>query len=682
MKIRSKLGSDKETSVPAPSPELNPALPRPAPRSPQRTVAIVFALVAVVFGLFLRTLESGFLRWDDDINVFENPHVQGLTGENLRWMFTDFEQAIRYKPLSWLTWAVVHEVFGLNSFGYHLANVLLHCANAVLVFLVIRRLLEMSSKPVGRDSVEPHSERSEASGASIPKHTVNQKARFARADSVGKQGSTESYPTGEWIDACAALGALLWAVHPLRVEPVAWVTGLPYGLSLLFLLVATLFYLRAHSPQPEPASKQRDYWLSVAAFALAVLSYPIVLGYIAVLLALDFFPLRRLNSTPFFSLAPIGGEGRGEGAGRAETKSSITPLPSGGPTSLRAVLLDKLPFLALSLLLVAGTLYGRFHVTGTWDKPVTLDNFPPFARAMQAFYIWAYYAWKPLLPLDLCPVYPVLMESKFNESPFLFSMLGVLAVSAVLFAKRRAWPGAFALWLAHLGLLVPMLGLTERPHYPHDRYDIINGILWSVAFAAVLWQFVQVRAKSALALGAGAGLVMLLAAMSWRQTSIWHSDLPFFTDMAAKLRSPHYRSQALMKLGNAHADLEDDAKAIAAYHEALQLSPSSATYQLHFNLGNALARQTQWKDAAASYANALRLKPDSAAAHLNSGIALAALGDLNGANHHLARALELSPQSAEAHAQLAEVLTKQGKPDQAREHAAAAERLHSTARAP
>ncbi|MBI5801749.1 MAG: hypothetical protein HZA92_13635, partial [Verrucomicrobia bacterium] len=414
-------------------------------RPHHRTTAIVLALIAVVFGVFFRTLESGFLRWDDDINVFENPRVQGLTAENLRWMFTDFEQAIRYKPLSWLAWALVHEVFGLNPFGYHLASVLLHCANAVLLFFLLRRLLQLTASPVGRDSVEPHLERSEASAASISAGDRNRDARSARASSVGKWGSTESHPTGAMADACAALGALLWAVHPLRVEPVAWVTGLPYGLSLLFLLVATLFYLRVHSP----SAGKWDYWLSVAAFALAVLSYPIVLGFVAVLVALDFFPLRRFGA-----------------AGHA-----------------RRILVEKVPFLALSLLLVAGTIYGRFHVTGSWDKPVTLENFPAFARAMQAFYLWAYYAWKPLLPLDLCPVYPVLMESRFNEAPFLLSALCVLAVSAVLFAKRRVWPAAAALWLAHLGLLVPMLGLTERPHYPHDRYGIINGILWSMALA-------------------------------------------------------------------------------------------------------------------------------------------------------------------------------------------------------
>lgn len=589
-------------------------------RPHHRTTAIVFALVAVVFLVFFRTLESGFLRWDDDINVFENPHVQGLAAENLRWMFTDFEQAIRYKPLSWLAWALVHEVFGLNPFGYHLANVLLHCANTVLVFLLSRRLLQCGTRNAER----------------------------------GIEGAAKQ-------DICAAIGALLWAVHPLRVEPVAWVTGLPYGLALLFALAATLLYLRANAPAADAGARRRDYWLSVGAFALAVLSYPIVLGFVAALVALDFYPLRRLGGAPMFNRR----------TGEDATNAGWAPA-----------LRDKLPFLALSLLLVAGTVYGRFHATGTWDKPVTLDNFPPFARAMQAFYLWAYYAWKPLLPLDLCPVYPILMESKFNEPIFLLSALGVLAVSGWLLVKRNAWPAAFALWLAHLGLLVPMLGLTERPHYPHDRYSIINGILWAVAGAAVLWKLAQARPKPAPMLAVGAAVTLVFAAMSWRQAAIWHSDLPFFTDMAAKLRSPHYRSQALMKLGNAHADLGDDAKAVASYREALQLSPSSATFHLHFNLGNALARQSQWADAVPAYETALKLKPDHAGAHLNLGNAFAARNDLPRAAEHLSRAVQLSPHSAEAHALMAEVLMKLGKPEQARVHAAEAERLKRASSAP
>lgn len=176
-------------------------------RPHHRTTAIVLTLVAVVFAIFFRTLESGFLRWDDDINVFENSRVQGLTAENLRWMFTDFEQAIRYKPLSWLAWALVHEVFGLNPFGFHLANVVLHCANTVLLFFLLRRLLKCGMRNAECEMESP-----------------------------------------AWLEVCAALGTLLWAVHPLRVEPVAWVTGLPYHLALFFALLATLFYLGAHAP--------------------------------------------------------------------------------------------------------------------------------------------------------------------------------------------------------------------------------------------------------------------------------------------------------------------------------------------------------------------------------------------------------------------------------------------------
>lgn len=658
-------------------------------RPHHRTTVIALLLVAVVFAVFFRTLESGFLRWDDDINVFENPHVHGLTGENLRWMFTDFEQAIRYKPLSWLAWACVHEIFGLNPFGYHLANVLLHCINTVLVFLLIRRLLQLSSLGSSRDE-EAHSKRG---------------TRNAEPGTKSRSLLTSAATQ----DACAALGALLWAVHPLRVEPVAWVTGLPYGLSLLFLLTATLLYLQAHSPEIGAPERKRAYWLSVATFALAVLSYPIVLGFVAALVALDFFPLRRFGDVRCFFISPIGGKGWGEGAGHAMTKTSPDPLPSEGPGNLRSVLIEKLPFLALSLLLVAGTVYGRFHATGTWDKPVTLDNFPPFARAMQAFYLWAYYLGKPLLPLDLCPVYPVLMESSFNEAPFLLSALGVVAVSALLFAKRRDWPAAFALWLAHLGLLVPMLGLTERPHYSHDRYSIVNGVLIAVAVAALLWHG-RDRPWRRPALVIAGILAALCVFASQRQVRVWENDFVFFEELLRRMPpKDQYRAAALLKLGNAHADTDDNAKAEACYREALALHPDTTFVQLPFNFGNVLARQDRWAEAEAAYAKALglaprhlaarnnygialarqgkfdlafaqfdesiRLKPDSADTHLNYGIALLGKGDWSRAAESLSRALQLQPQSAEANAQLAEVFTMQGKLEQARQHAAEAKRL-------
>lgn len=619
-------------------------------RPHHRTTAIVLALVAVVFGVFFRTLESGFLRWDDDINVFENPHVQGLTGENLRWMFTDFEQAIRYKPLSWLAWAVVHEIFGLNPFGYHLANVLLHCANTVLVFLLIRRLLALSSS-------------------------------LSLADAEGASAA--------FLEICAAFGALLWAVHPLRVEPVAWITGLPYHEALFFALLAAVLYLRANSSAASPTDRTRSYWLAVAAFALAVLSYPIVLGFVAALVALDFYPLRRFQRGDSISLVDV---------------------------AARKVWLEKIPFLLLSGVLVVGTVYGRFFITGDWPKPTSMADFSLVARLMQAFYLWAYYVWKSFAPLDLGPFYTTLLGNRPFDPAFTASALAVIGMTAVLLTRWRRWPAALALWLAHLGLLVPMLGLTERPHYPHDRYSIVNGVLLAVAAAALLWRW-RDRARPPRALAVAGLLVVLCSAASLRQGRIWESDFPFFAELLRRMPPDEYlRSVALLKLGNAHTEAGDDPKAEACYREALRLTPDTTFAQLPYNFGNALARQGRWAEAEAAYAQAvlvdprhlparnnygialarqgkfeaacaqfdeaLRLRPDNADTHLNYGIALAGNGDANHALEHFTRALQLDPQNADAHVQLAELLLKQGKPDEARRHAAEAERLRKASGTP
>ncbi|MEN9575690.1 MAG: hypothetical protein RL514_3545 [Verrucomicrobiota bacterium] len=614
-------------------------------RPHHRTTAVVLVLVAVVFAVFFRTLESGFLRWDDDINVFENEKVQGLTAANLRWMFTDFEQAIRYKPLSWLAWALVHEAFGLNPFGYHLANVLLHGANTVLLFFLLRRLLK-----------------------------------------CGMRNAECGMGSATWLDACAALGTLLWAVHPLRVEPVAWVTGLPYHLALGFALVATLLYLRSHASEAEPSVRRRDYWLAVVAFALAVLSYPIVLGYVAALVALDFYPLRRFQ--------------RGDSASLVDAAA-------------RKVWLEKVPFLLLSVVLVAGTVYGRFFVTGDWSKPTNLGEFTLVERAMQAFYLWAYYVWKSLLPLDLGPFYTTLLGNRPFAPAFTASALAVLGVTALLLMRWRHWPAALALWLAHLGLLVPMLGLTERPHYPHDRYSIVNGVLLAVAAAALLWHG-RDRPWRRPALAVAGILAALCVIASHRQSRIWENDFVFFTELLQRMPpGGHLRSVALLKLGNAHADAGNDPKAEANYREALAINPDTTFVQLPFNFGNVLAREGRWAEAEAAYAKAvavaprhlaarnnygialarqgkfeaafaqfdaaLGLKPDSADTHLNYGLTLAGKGDLIRAVESFTRALQLNPQLADAHAQLAEVLTKQGKPAEARQHEAEAERLRKMA---
>ncbi|MFT4688063.1 MAG: Tfp pilus assembly protein PilF [Limisphaerales bacterium] len=536
--------------------------------------AILIGLFVVVLGVFWQTLAADFLQWDDDINVFENPHVYGVTGENLAWMFTDFEQAIRYKAFSWLAWAVVYDLFGLNPFGYHLANVFLHTMNAWLVFFVLVRM-----------------------GGLLP----------GAADR-----STNP------VLVAAGLGALLWAVHPLRVEPVAWVTGLPYHLSLLFMLGSLLFYLKVdHS---RSGFRQPVYWAAAFTYLLAVMTYPIVLGFGAVLVAMDLHPLRRFErdgQLRFFDAAA------------------------------RRVWIEKIPFLIIACLLVAGTLYGRFFNAGTWFKPADVESFTLGQRALQAFYVWGYYVWKPLLPLNLSPIYEIFLEIKMTDIRFIASAVGVVGTSVFLLLNVRRWPGLLALWIAHLGLLVPMLGLTERPHYPHDRYGIVNGVLWSfVAFAVLFKSAAGGRFKTTVVVCVL--LAGVLGTLSFRQTEIWRNDVVFFENLAEKTRDPRLKAAALMKLGNAYAANNEFLFAEVNYVKARETDPQFPLVQLPYNYGNVLLQVGKIQQAIGQYQLALKIEPEHLGILNNLGIAHLQLQQPEQALPYLRQAVTLDPQNIDS----------------------------------
>src|SRR5713101_4243176 len=188
------------------------AKPRPLepPRLPRELLArtpakgwgswLVPVLIALVtFAAFLPTLQNQFVKWDDDKNFLDNPHYRGLGWTHLRWMWTT--HLGHYIPLTWMTLGLDYLLWGINPFGYHLTSLLLHAANAVVFFFVVRRILTLA----------------------LP----NPSAR------------------GPALAVSAGFAALVFAIHPLRVESVAWVTERRDVLSGLFYLLAILVYLRA-----------------------------------------------------------------------------------------------------------------------------------------------------------------------------------------------------------------------------------------------------------------------------------------------------------------------------------------------------------------------------------------------------------------------------------------------------
>ncbi len=250
----------------------------PAPRRWISHLAVPAVLALVSFVVFVPALEGGFLNWDDDQNFVDNPNYRGLGASQLRWMFTTFLMG-HYIPLTWMTLGLDYVVWGMNPVGYHLTNLLLHAANAVLFYFMALRLLR----------------------ASVP----------------------GGHADGSWaLTLGSGFATLLFAVHPLRAESVAWITERRDVLSGLFYLAAVVAYLRyCDGAVPEGRRTRKWYWASLGLFALALLSKAMAVTLPVILLALDVYPLRR-----------FGGVG-----GRRPWASSM------------AVVTEKLPFFLLSL---------------------------------------------------------------------------------------------------------------------------------------------------------------------------------------------------------------------------------------------------------------------------------------------------------------------------------------------
>jgi len=504
-------------------------------------VALV-VVVAVTFGVFVPALGAGLLDWDDAVAIFDNPHIRAF---DWRWMFGELGYNPRYMPLTWLDWTITYRLFGLRPLAYHLGNVVLHAANAGLVYVLVARLTEAA------------------------------RARVA-----------------PWRAAAAtALGTLGWAIHPLRVEPVTWATDRSYSQSLLFALVAVLLHLSW------VRTRQRwRYVLAVTAFAAAVLSYPIVLGVAGVLFVLDVAPLGR----PFD----------------------------------RARVVEKLPYLLLAAGALALTVLARAAGGTLWSRPEGLGSFGVGARVMQAAYVWAYYAWRPLVPVGLAPVYTTLVDFRPGSAPFVASAGFVVVLTVAAWALRKRAPWLLAAWGAHLILLVPALGLTERPHYTNDRYDHLAGIVVAVLVAAAL-----VRAR-ATALVLVAAVVAGLGVLSVEQQAAWHDDVSLYVHTIDTLGDDPYRVDLYERLGELYTRRGDLRHAALAWDGAIAANPSAP--RARWERARIRLRRGDL-DGAVADCDALLAARDEPAVRELRGVALGRLGRFDEAIADLARAAPARP---------------------------------------
>jgi tetratricopeptide (TPR) repeat protein len=572
-----------------------------------KSAAVCFFLALAVWVVFGQTTRFDFINYDDDVIVYENPAVtRGLDLHEIFRVFTQDSGRDSWFPITDVSHMLDWQLYGPKAGGHHLTNVLLHAATTIVLFLVFQAI------------------------------------------------------TGAiWRSAFVAA---VFAVHPLRVESVAWIAERKDVLSGLFFMLALWAWIRHVQKQraiDEPSSQIGDaiagldprhwtagYYWALVFFALALLSKSMVVTFPLVLLLLDFWPFRRLNTLSFPKL-----------------------------------LLEKWPFILLS---AAGC-----AVTVLTQKRVMLAARPfewPW-RLGNALIAYVDYLGHMLFPVGLTLLYP----HPPSHLPFLklcLSVLILLSISAGAIFAGRKHPYLLAGWLWYLILFLPVIDIMQTSDQARaDRYTYLPqiGLSLLMAWGAAALPF----RRTVLACAAGVVIVALAVAAHiqagywknsisvWTRTlSLWPQSYIAHCNLGIALASQGDIKDAVLHFNRALHFNQDDAKsinnlgkiltaqgnlseAIQDFHKALQLQPDDV--KILNNLSVALADQGQVNDAVQDLDHALRLEPEDADTFYHLGNIYAARSDYDDATQNYEQALDINPDFAEARCNLGLTLARQGK---------------------
>jgi tetratricopeptide (TPR) repeat protein len=529
-------------------------------------------LIVGTLTVFWQVQHHDFIELDDRVYVTDNDHVQaGLTKEGVVWAFTTFHAA-NWHPLTWLSHMLDCQLFGVRPGMHHLTNLLIHIANSILLLLVLNTM------------------------------------------------------TGAlWRSAFVAA---LFALHPLHVESVAWVSERKDVLSTLFWLLTMWGYARYVD---HPGLNR--YLMVLLLFALGLMAKPMLVTLPFVLLLLDYWPFGRVQL-------------------RQSSKGSYTEAQG---SSAFHLVLEKAPLFALAAVSSVLTLLAQYKAGAL----KTLDIIPVEFRSANALVSYMSYIGKMIWPHNLAVFYPhpgmVPMWQAVGAGLFLvcLSILFVIPVGA-----GRRFPYLTVGWLWYLGTLVPVIGLVQvGSQAMADRYTYIPLIGLFIMISWSSYDFVRGWRNTRVVLAISTGVVLLaLMACTWVQVGLWKNSTTLFKH-AFNVTDNNYKAHNLMGIA-----LERQGRlkeALRQYSEALRIK--SDYPEAYYNTGNVLMRQKRLKEALRQYSEALRIKPEYPEAHNNMGVALARQGRLKEAINHFYAALRIKPDFSDAHDNLGVALAQQGR---------------------
>jgi protein O-mannosyl-transferase len=570
-----------------------------------RVVRICLFLVIATFVAYSQVLDHGFLNFDDTRYVTENTHItQGLTREGVTWAFTQ-SYASNWHPMTWLSHMLDFELHGLDPSGHHLTNLFFHIANVLLLFGVL----------------------------------------FKLTGALWRSG----------------LVAVLFALHPLNVESVAWIAERKNVLSSFFWFL-TLWAYANYAEKKKIAS----YLLVVLFLALGLMSKPMLVTLPCVLLLLDFWPLKRWG---------------------LENRDKII---------LSRLILEKIPL----FILVAGASVTTYIVQKGGGAMRSTEFSSIYFRIANAIVSYLEYLGKMFWPRGLSVFYPHPGHALSIVKILVCALLLIGITTWVVRAMRRA-PYLAVGWFWYLGTLVPVIGLVQVGEQAMaDRYMYIPLIGIFIALAWGIPEWLKNGQQKFLPIVAGI-VIPILMLLTWTQVSHWKNGITLFKHAISVTKNPSssfviaynnlghalvseqryeeaiiqyrqaikmnpYYSKAHNNLGHSLSELKRYDEAIEHYQQAINIEAKYA--EAYNNLANALGKKGKLKESVAYYNEAIRFKSDYAEAHFNLGVTLAQQGRIEKAISQYRNALKINPDFILAHNNLASMLGQRGKFLEAIEH--------------
>jgi len=566
--------------------------------SPSRKhIILIYAALAVLtLAVFWQVKDHEFLTFDDDVYVTENKHVQeGLTPAGIVWAFTTMDAEF-WHPLTWLSLMLDAQIYGPKAGGFHVSSLMLHILSTLLLFWLFHRM------------------------------------------------------TGAvWR---AAFVAVLFGVHPLHVESVAWIAERKDMASgFLWMLTLCLYVFYTEKPN------RKRYLAAWICFACALMSKSMVVTLPVILILLDYWPLGRLQKKKSGLLRPQKNP-EGKISGRKAVLPSTVPVTAAGAKEPSLWIIpfwqikEKAPFFLLSFIFVGLTLYAQ--------DVLTLDSWPPGSRIANAFVSYAQYAAHVFCPLGLAVFYPFVISLPVWK--IILGAVFFFSVTVAAIIGYRRFPQLLVGWLWYVVVLAPVIGIIQvGKHSWADRYSYLSSIGITIMMAwgiPVLFKNETVRKK--ILLPAGAAFVVVMAFLAWRQVGFWQNSIALYE---RALKVTENNALAHYNLASTLVDYGRTEEAKPHFREAIRIRPNA--YEARVNLGVALATEGNYEEAIRLYREAIEIQPDDEVTLCNLGSAYSDTGREKEAEEAYLKSLAINPDYADAHCNYAHLLKKQGKIDEA-----------------